>query len=195
MFEVNAELTVRTAHTSRKRPPNESLRRLQIELPLMFAPAANDFEGPPAAPEIDLEGRPTCARASSKVRRPAVAAEEEEAEEARGRRRRSRTDARSSTRDAAQRGPNLRRRMAAVLSEVWRANEVALDEGEREARYRSCALLYSPDDEGDGRLHRLPRVHVHGRQARRGCRPRILGNDLLTEASSITTTTRFLGSA
>lgn len=58
MFEVNTELTARLASTSRKRPPNESLRRLQMELPLMFAPAANDFEGPPAPPELELEGPP-----------------------------------------------------------------------------------------------------------------------------------------
>jgi len=58
MFEVNTELTARLASTSRKRPPNESLRRLQMELPLMFAPAANDFEGPPAPPVMDLEGPP-----------------------------------------------------------------------------------------------------------------------------------------
>ncbi|MBX3210767.1 MAG: transposase [Labilithrix sp.] len=58
MFEVNTELTARIASSSRKRPPNESLRRLQMELPLMFAPAANDMEGPPAPPEVDLEGPP-----------------------------------------------------------------------------------------------------------------------------------------
>lgn len=58
MFEVNTELTARIAQTSRKRPPNESLRRLQMELPLIFAPAANDFEGPPAPPEVELEGPP-----------------------------------------------------------------------------------------------------------------------------------------
>ena len=58
MFEVNTELTARIAHTSRKRPPNESLRRLQMELPLMFAPAANDFEGPPAPSDVEFEGPP-----------------------------------------------------------------------------------------------------------------------------------------
>jgi transposase len=58
MFELNTELTARLASGSRKRPPNESLRRLQMELPLMLAPAANDFEGPPAPAEIELEGPP-----------------------------------------------------------------------------------------------------------------------------------------
>lgn len=58
MFEVNTELTARIANSSRKRPPNESLRRLQMELPLMFAPAANDVEGPPAPSEVELEGPP-----------------------------------------------------------------------------------------------------------------------------------------
>jgi hypothetical protein len=58
MFEVNTELTARLASGSRKRPPNESLRRLQMELPLIFAPAANDVEGPPAPAEIALEGSP-----------------------------------------------------------------------------------------------------------------------------------------
>lgn len=58
MFEVNTELTARLANGSRKRPPNESLRRLQMELPLVFAPAANDFEGPPAPSESELEGPP-----------------------------------------------------------------------------------------------------------------------------------------
>lgn len=58
MFEVNSELTARLANGSRKRPPNESMRRLQMELPLMFAPAANDIEGPPTPAAIELEGPP-----------------------------------------------------------------------------------------------------------------------------------------
>lgn len=58
MFEVNTELTARIATASRKRPPNESLRRLQLELPLLFATAANDIKGPPEAPTMEIEGPP-----------------------------------------------------------------------------------------------------------------------------------------
>jgi transposase len=55
MREVNTELMARVATKSRKRPPSETLRRLQLELPLMFAAAANDtatteLEGPPEPP-------------------------------------------------------------------------------------------------------------------------------------------------
>jgi transposase len=55
MREINAELMARVATKSRKRPPSETLRRLQLELPLMFATVANDttgaeFEGPPEPP-------------------------------------------------------------------------------------------------------------------------------------------------
>jgi transposase len=71
MFQVNTELTARIANASRKRPPNESLRRLQLELPLLFASAANDIEGPPEpelegppepAPVVELEGPPDLRR-------------------------------------------------------------------------------------------------------------------------------------
>lgn len=55
MREINTELMARVATKSRKRPPSETLRRLQLELPLMFAAAANDIaatelEGPPEPP-------------------------------------------------------------------------------------------------------------------------------------------------
>jgi hypothetical protein len=59
MREINTELMTRIATTSRKRPPSETLHRLQIELPLMFGTVANDaavasssteLEGPPAPP-------------------------------------------------------------------------------------------------------------------------------------------------
>lgn len=61
MREINAELMARVTSHTRKRPPNESLRRLQLELPLLFGGAANDakstnaesapeFEGPPEPP-------------------------------------------------------------------------------------------------------------------------------------------------
>lgn len=53
MRDLNAELVRKFASKCKKRPPNEAMRRLQLELPLMFAsvvpvaPAAND-----AAPEL-----------------------------------------------------------------------------------------------------------------------------------------------
>ncbi len=47
MRDLNTELMRKLASKSRKRPPNESLRRLQLELPFAFASAqpANDDEG------------------------------------------------------------------------------------------------------------------------------------------------------
>ena len=59
MRELNTELMTRIAAASRKRPPSETLHRLQLELPLMFGTAANDASGaekPAAATE--LEGPP-----------------------------------------------------------------------------------------------------------------------------------------
>jgi transposase len=55
MREINTELMARIATKSRRRPPSETLRRLQLELPLMFATLANDtsdaeLEGPPEPP-------------------------------------------------------------------------------------------------------------------------------------------------
>ena len=62
MRELNTELMAKIAAASRKRPPSETLHRLQLELPLMFGTAANDasgadkggaeteFEGPPEPP-------------------------------------------------------------------------------------------------------------------------------------------------
>lgn len=57
MREINTELMARIATKSRKRPPSETLRRLQMELPLMFAAPANDtsgaeLEGPPEPPQL-----------------------------------------------------------------------------------------------------------------------------------------------
>jgi transposase len=46
MRELNAELMKKLASKSRKRPPNEAMRRLQMELPFLCAAAAND--GKPA---------------------------------------------------------------------------------------------------------------------------------------------------
>jgi len=47
MRDLNTELMRKLASKSRKRPPNESLRRLQLELPFAFASArpANDEDG------------------------------------------------------------------------------------------------------------------------------------------------------
>jgi transposase len=42
MRDLNSELVRRLASKSRKRPPNETMRRLQLELPLFLAPPAND---------------------------------------------------------------------------------------------------------------------------------------------------------
>jgi transposase len=46
MRDLNTELMAKLASKSRKRPPNESLRRLQLELPLFMTPAANDAKPP-----------------------------------------------------------------------------------------------------------------------------------------------------
>jgi len=64
MRELNTELMTKIAAASRKRPPSETLHRLQLELPLMFGTAANDaggadkdgagaeLEGPPEPPAL-----------------------------------------------------------------------------------------------------------------------------------------------
>ncbi|MGO8993862.1 MAG: IS66 family transposase [Polyangiaceae bacterium] len=49
MRDLNTELMGKLASKSRKRPPNEAIRRLQMELPFLCAPAAND--GKPALPD------------------------------------------------------------------------------------------------------------------------------------------------
>jgi transposase len=48
MRDLNLELMRKLAQKSRKRPPNEAIRRLQMELPLLWAPAANDTKPAPA---------------------------------------------------------------------------------------------------------------------------------------------------
>lgn len=59
MRELNTELMTRMAAVSRKRPPSETLHRLQLELPLMFGTAANDASGAEkAAAATELEGPP-----------------------------------------------------------------------------------------------------------------------------------------
>ena len=59
MREINTELMTRIATKSRKRPPSETLRRPQLELPLMFATVANDPATADAvSPSTELEGPP-----------------------------------------------------------------------------------------------------------------------------------------
>jgi transposase len=59
MRELNTELMTRMAAASRKRPPSETLHRLQLELPLSFGTAANDASGAAeAAAATELEGPP-----------------------------------------------------------------------------------------------------------------------------------------
>jgi len=48
MRDLNTELMKKLASKSRKRPPNEAMRRLQMELPLLYRSAANDTK--PALP-------------------------------------------------------------------------------------------------------------------------------------------------
>lgn len=50
MRTVNAELMKKLAQKSKRLPPSETMRRLQLELPLMFVPPANDDGDKPAAP-------------------------------------------------------------------------------------------------------------------------------------------------
>jgi transposase len=59
MREINTELMTRVATASRKRPPSETLHRLQLELPLMFGTAANDASGADKGDaSTELEGPP-----------------------------------------------------------------------------------------------------------------------------------------
>ena len=59
MRELNTELMAKIAAASRKRPPSETLHRLQLELPLMFGTAANDASGADkGGAETELEGPP-----------------------------------------------------------------------------------------------------------------------------------------
>jgi transposase len=56
MRDLNVELMRKLASKSRKRPPNEAMRRLQMELPFLCAPAANDAK-PAPAPEKEPKKR------------------------------------------------------------------------------------------------------------------------------------------
>ena len=59
MRELNTELMTKIAAASRKRPPSETLHRLQLELPLMFGTAANDAGGADkGGAATELEGPP-----------------------------------------------------------------------------------------------------------------------------------------
>jgi transposase len=51
MRDLNTELMRKLASKSRKRPPNEAMRRLQMELPLLWMPPANDAAKPAIAPD------------------------------------------------------------------------------------------------------------------------------------------------
>jgi len=56
MRDLNTELTARLASKSRKRPPSETMRRLQLELPLLLAPLANDNDTKRPPPEKKKRG-------------------------------------------------------------------------------------------------------------------------------------------
>lgn len=51
MRDLNTELMRKLASKSRKRPPNEAMRRLQMELPLLWTPPANSNDPKVAPPE------------------------------------------------------------------------------------------------------------------------------------------------
>lgn len=71
MREINAELVARVASHKRTRPPNESLRRLQLELPLQFGVAANDSKATTGtAPELEGPPEPPWLRERKKKRGP-----------------------------------------------------------------------------------------------------------------------------
>ncbi len=59
MRELNTELMAKVASHSRKRPPSETMHRLQLELPLLLGPAANDDAAsvPPPAPKDEKKKR------------------------------------------------------------------------------------------------------------------------------------------
>lgn len=54
MRDLNTELMKKLAAKSRKRPPNEAMRRLQMELPLLWSPPANDAK-PSTTPPPDKQ--------------------------------------------------------------------------------------------------------------------------------------------
>ena len=70
MRDLNTELMKKLASKSRKRPPNEAMRRLQMELPLLWTPPANDAKPALAAGQEAQEAR----RQEAHGARPAQAA-------------------------------------------------------------------------------------------------------------------------
>ena len=54
MRDLNNELMAKLASKTRLRPPSETLRRLQLELPLLMEPVANDAETAPTPPVLPI---------------------------------------------------------------------------------------------------------------------------------------------
>jgi transposase len=59
MRDLNTELVAKLAAKSRKRPPSETMRRLQLELPLVLTPAANENGPTRPKPERTKRGPKT----------------------------------------------------------------------------------------------------------------------------------------
>jgi transposase len=73
MRDLNTELMKKLASQSRKRPPNEEMRRLQMELPLLFTPPANDAAAGPA-PQPDPKAKKRGAKKPTAHGRPKLPA-------------------------------------------------------------------------------------------------------------------------
>jgi transposase len=54
MRDLNTELMAKLANKTRRRPPSETMRRLQLELPLFMQPAANDAGTVPTPPVLPV---------------------------------------------------------------------------------------------------------------------------------------------
>lgn len=74
MRDLNTELMKKLASKSRKRPPNEAMRRLQMELPLLWTPPANDAKPEPAAPPPDKKPKKRGAKKPTAHGRPKLPA-------------------------------------------------------------------------------------------------------------------------
>jgi transposase len=57
MRDLNTELVRKLASQSKKRPPNEAMRRLQLELPFLRTPAANEGGAAPSPPPEKPKGK------------------------------------------------------------------------------------------------------------------------------------------
>jgi transposase len=57
MRDLNTELVRKLASQSKKRPPNEAMRRLQLELPFLRTPAANEGGAAPSPPPDKPPGK------------------------------------------------------------------------------------------------------------------------------------------